>query len=105
MPVKAFQQLTTKHLECRNLNHSWIHKDTEVISRYGWLRLWFRCSRCLTERIDTRIRKTGELESRRYIYANSYLVEELKSWGGRKQFNRNVSIELMERYVKQKKGG
>jgi hypothetical protein len=109
--VKGFDQLKTKHLECRNLNHAWSHKQTQLLTYMSapakagaaLVELTFSCVRCKATRVDVRVRRTGSLESRTYQYPDYYQIEDVKSWGGRARFNANVTVELIDRYLK--KGG
>jgi hypothetical protein len=104
MPKKAktFKGMDTKNLECRVLMHAWEHKQTFLTKegRVELLELRLECLRCPTVRIDVYLRSKGVLDSRQYRHPDNYLVEELKSWGGRKIFNNNIRIELFSRYIK-----
>jgi len=69
----ARRKLGDDFLACRTYNHAWdkfspIDMDAPW---YGW-RLSLRCLRCGTERHDNIAYTTGEVMSRRYIYAEGY---------------------------------
>jgi hypothetical protein len=98
---EALAEMDTEHLKCRTWMHPW---DVEVtysmtFRRSEHLEIHLYCERCGGQRIDLVKRSTGELMRRRYIHPEGYMVEDLKSWGGRSTFNANVRVELYERYA------
>jgi hypothetical protein len=57
--------------ECRHMGHSW--DDLPVTERPPWgVYMWFRCTRCGTERYDIINQFTGELMNRRYHWPDWY---------------------------------
>ena len=61
------------------------------------------CTRCDGYRIDRFNRPTARLISRKYMYPEGYVVEDLKHWGGRRRFNQNVRVELFNRFTPKKR--
>ena len=58
------------------------------------------CLRCETYRYDQVMRFSGEVIRRQYVYPGGYMVDNLATWGGRKEFNWNVRRELIKRWMK-----
>lgn len=101
--AKSFREMSTRHLECRHLNHAWKHQMTFMREQRTIAEVHLQCTRCKATRIDNYIRSSGELEGRAYQHPDTYLIKDVKSWGGRKEFNSNVRRELIGRYVKGQK--
>ena len=100
--AQAFKEMKGDHLKCRSLQHAWDTRQA-VLVRYDGrecVELTLRCMRrgCRTERVDTATR-SGEVLNRRYYHPDMYLIEDLKSWGGRAEFNQNVRRELYHRLL------
>jgi hypothetical protein len=92
----GFRDISTTHLECRSWLHAWDFRETEI-KRGGYLILKLICTRCKTYRYDTIVRYTGEVVRRQYVYPEGYTIDNIPSWGGRKEFNWNVRRTLIER--------
>lgn len=71
----VLDQMPTEHLQCRDFNHSW--RPSTVRRRpNGAYERELRCQRCRTYRVEYRNRY-GHLESRRYDYADDYVIKGL----------------------------
>lgn len=101
----GLRELETAHLKCRSLQHAWDPKGLQVIywDRKQARSLRLECLRCAGERIDIMLWSTGELVSRVYHHPKNYLIEDVPSWGGRREFNNNVRRELYGRLSKKGK--
>lgn len=99
--VTSFAEMTDTALECRAWTHPWKHKQTfvERDGRTPVVRFLLRCTNCKGEREDTHRRSNGELLKRTYRHPNGYLISKPDEWGGRKVFNQNAKLELIERKV------
>lgn len=100
--AKGFKDLQTDHLKCRSLLHAWDPIETNLI-RVGNRRAFeveLECLRCGGGRTDQIAMSGGELIKRVYHYPDNYIVEELKSWGGRGELLRNARVELYSRLEK-----
>lgn len=96
---KGFREIRTDFLSCRAWSHAWQHRSTRVrrdsIGRVFDVTL--ECLRCGTVRTDTIDAGSGQLDGRGYRHAEGYLIDDVPSWGGRKEFNGNVRRELYRR--------
>lgn len=105
---QSLKKLQTQHLKCRSWMHAWEHELTtlERIGQAQLLILTLRCTRCGTKRTDEIRRSNGQLEARAYTERpKNYLIDDVKSWGGRVEFNNNVRLELVNRTMKGGKRG
>lgn len=71
--------LSDEALECRESNHSWLRLPADPQRRpalfaEGQYEKVRQCSRCNTTRTDTYLIRTGELVTRKYSYAEGYLL-------------------------------
>jgi len=101
--IKGFPEMPTEHLKCRSLGHAWDPQRT-VFIKEGRRRAYHTdliCLRCKTPGIDIVYVSDGDKKPRKYKY-KGYLIEDAKSWGDRKTFNRNVRLELYGRLVEGK---
>lgn len=100
MASSSFKALNTDHLKCRAWRHSWDldYVALETIKRRQAYEAHLFCMRCGTTKTLHIARTSGEpLKTHRYGYATNYLIEDVKSWGGRREFNRNVLLEILDR--------
>ena len=101
--AKAFKEMSTAHLKCRSLGHAWdVHLVTvERPEGVRCYRVALECMRCKTERSDLVPAGTnGDMPfmfTRGYRYADGYMVEDLKGWGGASLLKRNARGELFNR--------
>jgi hypothetical protein len=97
---KGFKDLKTEHLKCRSLSHAWDPKMTMKVVMDG-LHVWqvhLVCRRCKTPATDFIYVSDGtRMKPREYHHVEGYLIEDVPSWGGRKEFNGNVRRELYGR--------
>lgn len=97
---KGFKDLETKHLQCRSLTHGWDPKQTTRVIVDGvqaW-EVYLVCRVCKTPATDTvRVSDGTRLKPRQYHHVEGYLITDVPSWGGRKEFNGNVRRELYGR--------
>lgn len=73
--------MSDEALECRDSNHAWSKLPADParrsqLFRDGMYERIRECTRCTTKRIDVYTIRTGELVSRRYDYADDYLITE-----------------------------
>jgi hypothetical protein len=102
----AFTEMSTKALTCRSLGHAW---NITLITRKrydgGVWEIALECGRCKTTRDDVvpagTDPKTPFNLNRRYGYANQYVVEDRKSWGGPSLLKRNAREVLFKRLQKE----
>lgn len=98
---KGFKELKTNHLTCRSLLHAWDPKQTTRVTVEGGAQAWeiyLVCSRCKTPATDLIYVSDGtRVKPRQYQHVEGYLIADVPSWGGRKEFNGNVRRELYGR--------
>lgn len=70
--VSSLAELRAEYVQCRSLGHSWDDIPVTSPSSFG-VYMWFRCTRCTSERRDIISPFSGDLLSRKYIYAEGYL--------------------------------
>lgn len=104
MPVNRLRDLKTNHLKCRSFMHPWDIEYTTIIrvDRKRTYESHLRCPRCKGTKVIYVAVATGErnVKAPKYDYPKDYVVEDLKSWGGRSELNANVIRELMLRSMK-----
>lgn len=100
----GFKDLDTEHLKCRSLGHAWEPELSVLttVDRRQAFEVTLGCVRCGTERRDYIYTTDGERAKRGYTYVPGYLVDDIKSWGGRWEFMRNARVELYGRYLDKK---
>jgi hypothetical protein len=101
--AKAFKEMPTEHLKCRSLGHAWEIQLVTVERPDGLqcYRVALECMRCRTERSDLVPAGVDEdapfMFTRGYRYADGYMVEDLKGWGGASLLKRNARNVLFQR--------
>lgn len=95
--AKAFREMDTGHLVCRQ-HHRW---DLEVVEIQGTER-WahWSCDRCGLDKVIVYDGQGTRLRARAGRYPAGYLVKDVRQWGGRRELNRNVAGELINRFSK-----
>lgn len=73
--------LSTSHLECRDMRHSWRPRGAKWLPEVGVYERTRRCSRCKTERRET-LSEGGAVLSRSYNYPDGYQTEGIGRLAG-----------------------
>lgn len=101
--AKSFKAMPTAHLLCRSLGHAW-NIELVTVRQVDGLRVYdvaLACLRCTTTRADLVPMGTNANDpftfSRGYGYADGYMVEDLKGWGGASLLKRNARNVLLGR--------
>jgi len=105
---QSFRSMSTAHLTCRSLGHAWEIQLVTVERPEGWrcYRVALECLRCHTLRSDLVPAGTdGDAPftfARGYHYADGYIVDDIKSWGGASLLKRNAR-DILFRRLREKK--
>ncbi len=75
------QDLSTSHLECRDMRHSWRPRGAKFLPELGVYERVRRCSRCKTERRET-LSEAGAVLSRSYNYPDGYQTQGIGRLAG-----------------------
>lgn len=67
-------RLNVAAIECRDFRHAWETETVRLTQDGGVVTRTVSCGRCGTMRSDRLVRRTGELRTRKYGYAEGYRI-------------------------------
>lgn len=101
VPVETFAHgLTDKQLSCRELGHTWVQWDVQVIResrRVGGYERTMRCRQCRTERRQL-LDSFGSVVRNGYRYADGYLAANVQKGFTRDTFRLESVTRWLERH-------